>query len=82
MAEAYYPMISAPMYSVPIAASAAVQINPYPLSFVVQKLNQGPLHKRISREPLGFEEMFIISTTGSVLEIELDQNVARSHLPT
>ena len=82
MAEAYHPMISAHMYSVPIGTSATVQINACSCSFVVQKLNQGPLHKPISNVPSGFEEVFVKSATGPRTEIELDLDVARSHLPT
>ena len=80
MAEAYHPMISAHMYSVPIGAPAAVQINPCSLSFVVQKLNQGPLHKPVSNVPSGFEDVKF--ALGSGTEIELNPDVARSHLVT
>ena len=82
MAEAYNPMISAHMYSVPIGAPAAVQINPYSLSFVVQKLNQGPLNKPVSNVPSGFEDVFVKFALGSGTEIELNPDVARSHLVT
>ena len=51
-------------------------------NFVIQEANQDPLHKTIFKEPLAFEDGFIIPPTGPGVGIELDQDVVKSHLVT
>ena len=51
-------------------------------NFVIKEANQDPLHKTIFKEPLTFEDGFIIPPTGPGLGIELDQDVVKSHFVT
>ena len=80
MAEAHYAVIAPHMYCGPVAAAAAIQIDTCSPNFMIQEANQGPLHKKIFKEPLVFENGFIIPPTGPGLGIEFDQDVLKAHL--
>jgi 2-dehydro-3-deoxyphosphogalactonate aldolase len=78
MAEAYYAMIAPHMYCGPIAAAAAIQIDTCSPNFLIQEANQGPLHKKIFKEPLVFENGFITPPTGPGLGIQLDEEIVKA----
>ena len=80
IAEAHYAMIAPHMYCGPIAASAAIQLDTCSPNFVVQEANQGPLHKIVFKEPIVFENGFIIPPTGPGLGIELDMDVLKNRI--
>ena len=80
MAEAHYAVIAPHMYCGPVAAAAAIQIDTCSPNFMIQEANQGPLHKKIFKEPLVFENGFIIPPTGPGLGIEFDEDVLNAHL--
>ena len=80
MAEAHYAVIAPHMYCGPVAAAAAIQIDTCSPNFMIQEANQGPLHKKIFKEPLVFENGFIIPPTTPGLGIEFDQDVLKAHL--
>ena len=80
MAEAHYAMIAPHMYCGPVAAAAAIQIDTCSPNFLIQEANQGPLHKKIFKEPLVFENGFIIPPTGPGLGVEFDEDVLNAHL--
>ena len=80
MAEAHYAVIAPHMYCGPVAAAAAIQIDTCSPNFMIQEANQGPLHKKIFKEPLVFENGFIIPPTIPGLGIEFDQDVLKAHL--
>ena len=80
MAEAHYAVIAPHMYCGPVAAAAAIQIDTCSPNFMIQEANQGPLHKKIFKEPLVFENGFIIPPTGPGLGVEFDQDVLKAHL--
>ena len=80
IAEAHYAMIAPHMYCGPIAASAAIQLDTCSPNFVIQEANQGPLHKIIFKEPIVFENGFIIPPTGPGLGIELDMDVLKNRI--
>lgn len=80
MAEAHYAVIAPHMYCGPVAAAAAIQIDTCSPNFMIQEANQGPLHKKIFKEPLVFENGFIIPPTAPGLGIEFDQDVLKAHL--
>ena len=80
MAEAHYAVIAPHMYCGPVAAAAAIQIDTCSPNFMIQEANQGPLHKKIFKEPLVFEDGFIVPPTGPGLGIEFDEDVLRAHL--
>jgi 2-dehydro-3-deoxyphosphogalactonate aldolase len=80
IAEAHYAMIAPHMYCGPIAASAAIQLDTCSPNFLIQEANQGPLHKTIFKEPLVFENGYIIPPTGPGLGVEIDEDVLKRHL--
>ncbi len=80
IAEAHYAMIAPHMACGPIAASAAIQVDTCSPNFLIQEANQGPLHKTIFKEPLVFENGYIIPPTGPGLGVEFDEDVLKRHL--
>ncbi|MDA0792059.1 MAG: mandelate racemase/muconate lactonizing enzyme family protein [Proteobacteria bacterium] len=80
MAEAHYAMIAPHMYCGPVAAAAAIQIDTCSPNFLIQEANQGPLHKKIFKEPLVFENGYIVPPKGPGLGIEFDEDVVKAHL--
>jgi len=80
IAEAHYAMIAPHMYCGPIAAAAAIQIDTCSPNFLIQEANQGPLHKKIFKEPLVFENGFIVPPKGPGLGVEFDEDVLKAHL--
>ena len=82
MAEAHYAMIAPHMYCGPVAAAAAIQIDVCSPNFLIQEANQGPLHKKIFKQPLVFENGFIAPPKGPGLGVEFDEDVLKSHLVT
>ena len=80
MAEAHYAVIAPHMYCGPVAAAAAIQIDTCSPNFMIQEANQGPLHKKIFKEPLVFENGFLIPPKGPGLGVEFDEGVLKSHL--
>ena len=80
IAEAHYAVIAPHMYCGPVAAAAAIQIDTCSPNFLIQEANQGPLHKKIFREPLVFERGQIIPPKGPGLGVEFDEDVLKAHL--
>lgn len=80
MAEAHYAVIAPHMYCGPVAAAAAIQIDTCSPNFMIQEANQGPLHKKLFKEPLVFEKGFIIPPEGPGLGVEFDEDVLEAHL--
>ena len=80
MAEAHYAMIAPHMYCGPVAAAAAIQIDTCSPNFLIQEANQGPLHKKIFKEPLVFENGYIVPPKGPGLGIAFDEDVLKAHL--
>jgi L-alanine-DL-glutamate epimerase-like enolase superfamily enzyme len=70
-------MIAPHMACGPIVGAAAIQVDTCSPNFLIQEANQGPLHRVIFKEPLVFEEGFIIPPTGPGLGIELDESVVK-----
>ena len=77
IAEAHYAMIAPHMACGPVAGAAAIQVDTCSPNFLIQEANQGPLHHVIFKEPLVFENGFIIPPTGPGLGIELDEDVIK-----
>ena len=80
MAEAHYAVIAPHMYCGPVASAAAIQVDTCSPNFMIQEANQGPLHKKIFKEPLVFENGFIIPPKGPGLGVEFDEEVLKAHL--
>ena len=80
IAEAHYAMIAPHMACGPIAAAAAIQLDTCSPNFLIQEANQGPIHRTIFKEPLVFENGYIIPPTGPGLGIELDMDLVQQRL--
>ena len=80
IAEAHYAMIAPHMYCGPIAAASAIQIGTCSPNFLIQEANQGPLHRQIFKEPLVFENGYIIPPKGPGLGVEFDEAVLKKHM--
>ncbi len=80
MAEANYAVIAPHMYCGPVAAAAALQVATCAPNFMIAEANQGPLHKKIFKEPVVFENGFIEIPTGPGLGIEFDPKVLDKHI--
>ena len=80
IAETHYAVIAPHMACGPIAAAAAIQVDTCSPNFLIQEANQGPLHKTIFKEPLVFENGYIIPPTGPGLGVEFDEEVLKQHL--
>ena len=80
MAEAHYAMIAPHMYCGPVVFAAAIQLDVSSPNFLIQEANMGPLHKKIFKEPLVFENGYITPPSGPGLGVEFDQEVLKAHL--
>ena len=77
IAEAHYAMIAPHMYCGPVAAAAAVQLDTCSPNLLIQEYNGGPLHQEIFKDPIQFENGFIIPPEGPGLGVELDEAVVK-----
>ena len=80
MAEAHYAVIAPHMYCGPVAAAAAIQVATCSPNFMILEANQGPLHTKIFKEPLLFENGFMVPPSGPGLGVEFDEAVLQAHL--
>jgi len=79
MAEAHYAMIAPHMYCGPVSAAAAVQLDTCSPNFLIQEYNANSLHGEIFKEPIRFENGFIVPPKGPGLGVELDEKVVKRH---
>ena len=49
-------------------------------NFLIQEMNQGPLHKKIFKEPLKLDKGYVIPPTGPGLGVELDYDVVKNRI--
>jgi len=80
MAEASYAVIAPHMYCGPVAAAAALQVSTCSPNFMIAEANQGPLHKKIFKEPVVFKNGFIEIPTGPGLGVEFEPKVLEKHI--
>ena len=80
IAEAHYAVIAPHMACGPIAAAAAIQLDTCSPNFLIQEANQGPIHRTIFKEPLVFENGYIVPPTRPGLGVELDEDAVKHHL--
>ena len=80
LAEAHYAVIAPHMYCGPVVAAAAIQIDTCSPNFLIQEMNQGPVHQAVFKEPPVFENGAITPPTGPGLGVELDMDVVSSRL--
>jgi 2-dehydro-3-deoxyphosphogalactonate aldolase len=81
MAEAHYAQIAPHLYCGPIEGAANIQISTCSPNFLIQESIQtwGGFHARILKEPIQWEDGYIIPTAKPGLGVELDEAVAAQH---
>ena len=81
MAEAHYAQLAPHLYCGPIEAAANIQIATCSPNFLIQESIEtfGGFHTEIVKEPIQWENGYIIPPTKPGLGIELDETVAAEH---
>lgn len=81
MAEAHYAQLAPHLYCGPIEAAANIQIATCSPNFLIQESIEtfGGFHAEIVKEPIQWEDGYIIPPTRPGLGIELDETVAAEH---
>jgi galactonate dehydratase len=81
MAEAHYAQIAPHLYCGPIEGAANIQICACSPNFLIQEsiLTWGGFHAEILKQPIRWEEGYIIPPDGPGLGVELDEAVAEQH---
>jgi 2-dehydro-3-deoxyphosphogalactonate aldolase len=81
MAEAHYAQIAPHLYCGPIEGAANIQIDTCSPNFLIQEgiLTWGGFHAEILKEPIRWEEGYVIPPSQPGLGVELDEAVAASH---
>jgi galactonate dehydratase len=81
MAEAHYAQIAPHLYCGPIEGAANIQIDTCSPNFLIQESIEtwGGFHSKILKEPIRWEDGFIIPPTKPGLGVELNEEVAVAH---
>lgn len=81
MAEAFYAQIAPHLYCGPISGAADIQISTCSPNFLIQESIQtwGGFHADILKEPIQWQDGYIIPPTGPGLGVELNEEVAANH---
>ncbi len=81
MAEVYYAQIAPHMYCGPVSAMADIQLSTCTPNFLIQESinTMGDFHGEILKEPIQWEDGYIIPPTKPGLGIELDEEVIARH---
>jgi galactonate dehydratase len=81
MAEAYYAQIAPHLYAGPVEAIANIQIDTCSPNFLIQESIEtwGGFYAEILKEPIRWEEGYIIPPTKPGLGIELNEEVIKQH---
>jgi galactonate dehydratase len=81
MAEAYYAQIAPWMYHGPIANAASVQLDTCSPNFLIQECIEkwGGFHAEIVKEPIRWEDGYLIPPTKPGLGIELDEQAVAKY---
>jgi len=81
MAEAYYAQIAPHLYCGPIEGAANVQISACSPNFLILESIQtwDGFHAEILKQPIQWQDGYVIPPTGPGLGVELDEEVAAAH---
>lgn len=81
MAEAHYAQIAPHLYCGPIAGAADIQVSACSPNFLIQEsiLTWGDFHAEILKEPIQWQDGYIIPPTKPGLGVELNEEVAAQH---
>ena len=81
MAEAHYAQIAPHLYCGPIIGAAAIQLGSCSPNLLIQEgiLDWSGFHSEILRQPIVWDDGYILPPTGPGLGVELDEAVAEAH---
>jgi galactonate dehydratase len=81
MAEAHYAQIAPHLYCGPVEGAANIQISACSPNFLILESIQtwGGFHARILKEPIRWEDGYVIPPAAPGLGVELDEEVAAQH---
>jgi 2-dehydro-3-deoxyphosphogalactonate aldolase len=81
MAEAHYAQIAPHLYCGPIEGAANIQLGTCSPNFLIQESIEtwGGFHAEILKEPINWEDGYIIPPTAPGLGVELNEEVAAKH---
>jgi galactonate dehydratase len=81
LAEVYYAQIAPHMYCGPVSAMADIQLSTCTPNFLIQESinTMGDFHAAILKEPIQWQDGFIIPPTKPGLGIELNEDVIAAH---
>jgi 2-dehydro-3-deoxyphosphogalactonate aldolase len=81
MAEAHYAQIAPHLYCGPIEAAANIQLGTCSPNFLIQESIEtfGGFHAELLKEPIRWEDGYIIPSGNPGLGVELDEEVAAQH---
>jgi len=81
MAEAYYAQIAPHLFAGPVEAMANIQVDTCSPNFLIQESIQtwGGFHAELLKEPIQWEEGYIIPPIKPGLGIELNEEVVKAH---
>lgn len=81
MAEAFYAQIAPHMYCGPISGAADIQLSACSPNFLIQESIQtwGNFHAQILKEPIRWQDGYVIPPTKPGLGVELNEEVATAH---
>jgi len=81
MAEAYYAQIAPHLYCGPIETAANIQVDTCSPNFLIQESieNFGGFHAELLKEPIQWEDGYIIPPSKPGLGVELNEEVAAQH---
>jgi 2-dehydro-3-deoxyphosphogalactonate aldolase len=81
MAEAHYAQIAPHLYCGPIAGAAAIQLGACSPNFLIQEsiLTWGGFYAEVLKEPIQWQDGYIIPPSKPGLGVELNEEVAMQH---
>ncbi|NWK76418.1 mandelate racemase/muconate lactonizing enzyme family protein [Aquitalea sp. LB_tupeE] len=83
MAECHYVQIAPHLYNGPVGAAASIQLAAATPNFLIQEsiMTWGGFHSQVLKQPIRWEEGFIIPPTAPGLGVELNMEVVNAHSP-
>ncbi|WP_321878310.1 mandelate racemase/muconate lactonizing enzyme family protein [Paraburkholderia bannensis] len=83
LAEVYYAQIAPHLYNGPVGAAASVQLAACTPNFLIQESigTWGGFHAEVLKQPIQWEDGYIIPSKAPGLGVELNMDVVRAHTP-
>ncbi|WP_199155301.1 mandelate racemase/muconate lactonizing enzyme family protein [Chromobacterium sp. ASV23] len=83
MAEAFYVQIAPHLYNGPVGAAASIHLATATPNFLIQEsiMTWGGFHAEVLKQPIQWEDGFIIPSDRPGLGVELNMDVVRAHSP-